>query len=134
MALSALNTTPKLKECTQLSFLSALLACAQTGLEPNTVLNEAFLIPYKNKGVYEVQFQIGYKGLLNLAYRSPLLKTLQAHCVYEHDTFSYELGLNPQLIHKPTMGDRGALRCVYAVFKTTNDGYGFEVMSKSAIE
>ena len=38
MALSALNTTPKLKECTQISFLSALLNAAQLGLEPNTPL------------------------------------------------------------------------------------------------
>ena len=134
MALSALNTTPKLQECTQISFLSALMNAAQLGLEPNTPLGQAYLIPYKNKGVYECQFQVGYKGLLDLAYRSPQLQTVQAHCVYENDTFSYELGLNPQLVHKPTMGERGELRCVYAVFKTNNGGYGFEVMSKSAIE
>lgn len=62
MALSALNTTPKLKECTQMSFLSALMNAAQLGLEPNTPLGQAYLIPYKNKGVLECQFQIGYKG------------------------------------------------------------------------
>lgn len=134
MALSALNTNPKLKECTQISFLSALLNAAQLGLEPNTPLGQAYLIPYKNKGVMECQFQIGYKGLLDLAYRSPLLQSLQAHCVYANDTFSYELGLNPQLIHKPTMGERGDLRCFYCVFKTTTGGYGFEVMSKTAVE
>lgn len=134
MALSAINNTPKLQECTKISFLSALLNAAQLGLEPNTPLGQAYLIPYKNKGVYEVQFQVGYKGLLDLAYRSPQIQTVQAHCVYANDTFSYELGLNPQLVHKPTMGERGELRCVYAVFKTSNGGYGFEVMSKTAIE
>lgn len=134
MALSALNTTPKLKECTQMSFLAALMNAAQLGLEPNTPLGQAYLIPYKNKGVYEVQFQIGYKGLLDLAYRSPQLQTVQAHCVYENDMFSYELGLHPQLIHRPTMEEQGELRCVYAMFKTVNGGFGFEVMSKNAIE
>lgn len=134
IALSALNTTPKLKECTQMSFLSALMNAAQLGLEPNTSLGQAYLIPYKNKGVYEVQFQIGYKGLLDLAYRSPQLQTVQAHCVYENDVFSYELGLHPQLIHKPVMENRGELRCVYAMFRLQNGGFGFEVMSKSAIE
>ena len=134
MALSALNTTPKLKECTQISFLSALLNAAQLGLEPNTPLGQAYLIPYKNKGVMECQFQIGYKGLLDLAYRSPQIQTVQAHCVYANDNFSYELGLNPQLVHKPTMGERGEPRCFYSLFKTTNGGYGFEVMSKTAIE
>lgn len=134
MTLSALNTNDKLRECTPISFLNALMSAASLGLEPNSPLEQAFLLPYKNKGVYECQFQIGYKGLLELAYRSPQLQTVQAHCVYENDTFSYELGLNPQLVHKPTMGERGELRCVYAVFKTNNGGYGFEVMSKTAIE
>lgn len=134
IALSALNTTPKLKECTQMSFLSALMNAAQLGLEPNTSLGQAYLIPYKNKGVYEVQFQIGYKGLLDLAYRSPQLQTVQAHCVYENDVFSYELGLEPQLVHKPAMDNRGELRCVYAMFRLQNGGFGFEVMSKAAIE
>ena len=134
IALSALNTTPKLKECTPMSFLSALMNAAQLGLEPNSPLGQAYLIPFKNKGVYEVQFQIGYKGLLDLAYRSPQLQTVQAHCVYENDTFSYELGLNPQLVHKPAMENRGELRCVYAMFRLQNGGFGFEVMSKTAIE
>ena len=117
-----------------MSFLSALMNAAQLGLEPNTSLGQAYLIPYKNKGVYEVQFQIGYKGLLDLAYRSPQLQTVQAHCVYENDTFSYELGLHPQLVHKPAMENRGELRCVYAMFRLQNGGFGFEVMSKTAIE
>ena len=82
----------------------------------------------------QVQFQIGYKGLLDLAYRSPQLQTVQAHCVYENDIFSYELGLEPQLVHKPAMDNRGELRCVYAMFRLQNGGFGFEVMSKAAIE
>ena len=60
MALSALNTTPKLQECTQMSFLAALMNAAQLGLEPNTPLGQAYLIPFNNKGTMECQFQIGY--------------------------------------------------------------------------
>ena len=63
IALSALNNTPQLKQCTPMSFISALLTAAQLGLEPNTPLGQAYLIPYKNKGALECQFQIGYKGL-----------------------------------------------------------------------
>ena len=58
MALSALNTTPKLAECSQMSFLGALMNAAQLGLEPNTPLGQAYLIPYRNKGKLECQFQI----------------------------------------------------------------------------
>lgn len=134
MALSALNTTPKLAECSQMSFLSALMNAAQLGLEPNTPLGQAYLIPYKNKSGLECQFQIGYKGLLDLAYRNPEMQIVQAHEVYENDEFDYELGMNPKLVHKPTLGDRGELRLFYGMFRMTNGGFGFEVMSKTAVE
>lgn len=134
IALSSLNTTPKLCECTQMSFLAALMNAAQLGLEPNTPLGQAFLIPYNNKGIMECQFQIGYKGLLDLSYRNPQMQMISAQAVYENDEFNYELGLNPQLFHKPTLGERGKIRLFYGLFKLTNGGFGFEVMSKTAMD
>lgn len=129
MVLSALSTTPKLGACTPKSFLGAMMAAAQLGLEPNTPLGQAYLIPYKNKGVDEVQFQLGYKGLIDLAYRSGEVSLVQAHIVYENDHFECEFGLEPKLVHKPADSNRGNAVKVYAMFKTKNDGYGFEVMS-----
>ena len=134
MALSALNTTPKLQECTQMSFLAALMNAAQLGLEPNTPLGQAYLIPYNNHDTLECQFQIGYKGLLDLAYRNENVQTVQAHCVYKNDQFSYELGLNPDLRHVPELLDRGEMYAVYAVFRLRNGGFGFEVMSKTDVD
>lgn len=134
MALSALNTTPKLKECGQMSFLGALMNAAQLGLEPNTPLGQAYLIPYKNKGQMECQFQIGYKGLIDMVYRNKDIQTIQAQCVYENDIFEYELGLEPKLVHRPALKDRGELILVYALWKSGNGGYGFEVMSKEDID
>jgi len=134
MALSALNTTPKLRECTQMSFLAALMNAAQLGLEPNTPLGQAYLIPYNNKGVMECQFQIGYKGLIDLSYRNPQMQIISAQAVYENDDFSYELGLNPKLEHRPTLGERGEVRLFYGFFKLVNGGFGFEVMSKTAMD
>ena len=66
MALSAINNTPELAGCTPMSFIAAMMNAAQLGLEPNTPLGQAYLIPYKNKGVLECQFQIGYKGMIDL--------------------------------------------------------------------
>lgn len=134
MALSALNTTPKLRECTQMSFLSALMNAAQLGVEPNTPLGQAYLIPYNNKGVLECTFQLGYKGMIDLAYRNPQTQIIQAEEVYENDIFEYELGLNPKLVHKPVLTERGELKCFYGVFRLTNGGYGFKVMSKNDID
>jgi recombination protein RecT len=129
MTLSALSVNPKLAACTPKSFLGAMMSAAQLGLEPNTPLGQAYLIPYKNRGVDEVQFQIGYKGLIDLAYRSGEVELVQAHIVYENDTFECEYGLDPKLIHKPADKDRGEPIKVYALFKTKSGGYGFEVMS-----
>ena len=134
IALSALNTTPKLGECSQMSFLAALMNAAQLGLEVNTPLGQAYLIPYNNKGRLECQFQIGYKGMLVLAYRNPELQTIQAQTVYEKDFFEYEYGLTARLAHKPALEDRGEVRCYYALYKLKNGGYGFEVMGRKEIE
>ena len=134
MALSAINNNPKLAECTQMSFLAALMNAAQLGLEPNTPLGQAYLLPFMNKGVLECQFQLGYKGLINLAYRNEQLQTIQAQCVYANDIFEYELGLESKLYHKPAIGERGEMIAVYALFKLKNGGYGFEVMSKQDVD
>lgn len=129
MVLSALSTNPKLAACTPKSFLGAMMSAAQLGLEPNTPLGQAYLIPFKNHGVDEVQFQIGYKGLIDLAYRSGEVEVVQSQVVYENDEFECQYGLEPKLTHKPADKDRGEPIKVYAVFKTKSGGYGFEVMS-----
>ena len=72
---------------------------------------------------------IADKGLMDLAYRSGEISVIQAHTVYENDEFSYEFGLNPQLTHKPAVKDRGEPIAFYAMFKTKDGGYGFDVMS-----
>lgn len=134
IVMSAISTTPKLADTTPQSFLGAMMNAAQLGLEPNTPMGQAYLIPYKNKGILECQFQIGYKGLIDLAYRSGEVSIIQAHEVRENDEFSYEYGLEPKLEHKPALHDRGDVYCYYAMFHTKDGGFGFEVMSKEDIQ
>ncbi len=129
ITLSALSTNTKLQECSPQSFLGAMMTAAQLGLEPNTPLGQAYLIPYRNHGQMECQFQLGYKGLIDLCYRSGEVTTVQAQTVYENDIFEYELGLENKLRHVPARTERGAPSYFYAVFKTKSGGYGFEVMS-----
>ena len=117
-----------------MSFLAALLNSAQLGLEPNTPLGQAYLIPYKNHGKLECQFQIGYKGLIDLAYRNGQMQTIQAQAVYQNDEFFYEYGLDAKLRHRPAFSDRGELIYFYGIFKTVNGGYGFSVMSKNDMD
>lgn len=129
MVFTALSSTPKLQQCTPQSFLGAMMQAAQLGLEPNTPVGQAYLIPYGNV----CQFQLGYKGLLDLAYRSGEIKDIQAHEVHENDEFEYELGLEPKLQHIPAMTNRGPVTMYYAVWHTKTGGYGFEVMSKDDV-
>ena len=133
MVLTAISSTPKLADCDQTSFLAAMMNAAQLGLEPNTPLGQAYLIPFKNHGQLQVQFQLGYKGLIDLAYRSGDVATVQAQVVYENDTFECEFGIEPKLRHIPADGERGNPVKVYAMFRTKSGGYGFEVMSMEDI-
>lgn len=134
IVLSAISVNPKLGSCTPASFLGAMMTSAQLGLEVNTPLGQAYVLPYLNKGVLEAQFQLGYKGLIDLAYRSGDVEVIQAHVVYENDEFECEYGLDPKLTHKPADTDRGEPIKVYAVFKTKSGGFGFEVMSMEDVK
>ena len=132
--MSAISSTPQLAETTPQSFLGAMMTAAQLGMEPNTPLGQAYLLPYKNHGKLECQFQLGYKGLIDLAYRSGEVTIIQAHEVCENDDFTYSFGLNPTLEHIPAKTNRGDVILYYAMFRTKDGGFGFEVMSKEDIQ
>lgn len=134
IVMSAISSTPQLAETTPQSFLGAMMTAAQLGMEPNTPLGQAYLLPYRNKGVLECQFQLGYKGLIDLAYRSGEVTIIQAHEVCENDDFTYSFGLDPQLHHVPAKSHRGEVICYYAMFRTKDGGFGFEVMSREDVE
>ena len=131
IVLSALSTNPKLAETSPQSFLGAMMTAAQLGMEPNTPLGQAYLIPFWNSKAraLECQFQLGYKGLIDLAYRSGDVSTIMAQVVYENDEFEYSFGLEPKLVHRPALEERGNPKFVYAMFRTKDGGYGYEVMS-----
>lgn len=129
ITLSAVSSNPKLSQCSPASFLGAMMTAAQLGLEPNTPLGQAYLIPFRNHGELECQFQLGYKGMIDLAYRSGEVSIIQAHTVHQNDEFEYSYGLKPKLNHIPAMNDRGDPIAYYAAFETKDGGYGFQVMS-----
>lgn len=136
MALTAIRITPQLADCSPVSFMGALMQAAQLGLEPNTPLGQAYLIPFKNNKRREIecQFQIGYKGLIDLAHRSGEFKSIYARTVYENDDFDFEYGLDQQLKHIPAKENRGKAIYFYGVYQLVNGGFGFEVMSVRDIE
>ncbi len=118
VALTAVSQSPKLMQCDPLTVCGAIVQASILGLEPSSVLGEAFLVPYKNnkrtipgtnkKGVLECQLQVGYKGQIKLARNSREIAMIDAQLVREKDDFDFEKGEQPFLRHKwPKTGDRG---------------------------
>lgn len=151
IAQGTIRQTPRLQECTIASLFGAVLICAQMGLEPNTHQGHCWLIPRKNfrpkkgadgrvmedsKGkwiwedLWEVQVQLGYKGRIELAYRSPKIKLLKAIAAYENDpVFDIDEGTVQSIQHKPLLrGNRGEIIGFYAVAKLDTEETLFEWM------
>jgi recombination protein RecT len=130
----AIHKNPGLLLCERGSLFQSIVRAAQMGLEIDSPLGHAYLIPFKRT----VQLIIGYKGLITLAYRDPHLVSLYAHVVGKHDEFNYELGSKPFIHHKPDLAqwtlDPESLVAVYAVAKLRNGGEVIEVVPGGVIE
>src|SRR5690606_22786403 len=101
IVLTQIRTTPKLLECDQQSLLAAIMLSAQLGLEPGP-LGHAYIVPYGR----EATFIIGYKGYLDLMWRSGKLLSLAVPEVCENDGFDFEYGLDARLRPKPALKNR----------------------------
>ncbi len=122
IVLTALRTTRDLALCTRESFLACVMQASQLGLEPNTPLGHLYLIPRRNKRLpphqRECTMVIGYQGFIELARRSGMVASIYAYAVRERDEFHYQLGLNPDVHHKPaedSQREERPITHVYAV-------------------
>jgi recombination protein RecT len=122
IALTALRANADLQRTDPGSFLACLLQAAQLGLEPNTPLQHAFLIPRRKGDGMECTLQIGYQGMIDLARRSGRVKAITAHVVYDGDAFSYTLGDDEKIEHTRPLGAApGKVIAAYAI-ATLDDG------------
>ena len=87
---SAVQATPVLQECTNPSILSAALLGEALNLSPSPQLGQFYMVPYKNKGVMEAQFQLGYKGYIQLAVRSGYYRRLNVMAIKEGELVRYD--------------------------------------------
>lgn len=137
IALTTLRLNPELYSCTPESFLGALFQSAQLGLEPN-IEGQAYIIAYNKKykegnewkTKKEAQFQIGYKGYVELFYRHQSALSLQMEKVCANDEFDFSYGTESHLKHKPANSNRGDVIGYYAVAKMQNGAHAFKYMSK----
>lgn len=99
---TAIRASPKLAECHPGSFIGSVLQFAQLGLEPNTPLGHAFLVPFRNtkQNITVCTPIIGYKGMIHLAQQSGRLMSLNAAVAREGDEFSYQQSFQPEFTFK----------------------------------
>lgn len=139
IALSAINTTPKLAECSPATLLSCVMKCSALGLEPSAVdgLGRAYILPYRSKQGMQAQLILGYKGMIALARRSGEIKDISARAVYEGDEFDYSFGLDEHLSHKPAARDHKdgeKPTHVYMVAHFKDGGHYMDVMTFQEVE
>lgn len=137
IAMTEARKLPALLDCTQTSFIGAIIQAAQLGLEPGGALGHCYLIPFKNTktGNTEVQFIVGYRGMIDLAYRSPKVKKIIARAVYDKDKFSYDFGLDEKLVHVPAQDGSGdKLTHVYCIVELDDGVRLFDVMTRRDVE
>lgn len=138
LVLTELRTVPNLDQCTVPSLLGAVMRCAQLGVEPGGPLGQSWILPFKNgkTGEYEATFVLGYKGIIQLAYRSERIAAIFARAVCENDYFDYELGLGEdKLVHRPALDrPRGKPYAWYGIARFRGGGHYLNVIGETEVE
>lgn len=130
VAMTSIQRTPKLLDCTQQSLLACIMTCAQLGLEPDQFLGQAYLVPYKNI----CTLIPGYRGYIALARRSGEVQSVSSQVVYDKDHFLLQYGIEEKLEHIPAEGERGNVKGAYVIFKYKDGSYSFDYMAKGDID
>lgn len=91
------------KPCTPESVFFATLDAAELGLEVQPHLGLVYFVPRWNKAIkqYEAHSQVGYRGLIALAWKTREIGGISAEIVVKGDDFEIELGSDRKLVHKP---------------------------------
>lgn len=111
VVLTAFNKTPKLLECSKETVWESVLNCAALGLFPDA-LGRAYLVPYKGK----CQLIIGYKGLIDLAYRSDRIASINLVIVRDGDEFERVPMESPPIRHRVIEDADGVFRKMTHVY------------------
>lgn len=115
---SAVATNPALQECDPATILSGALLGESLNLSPSPQLGQYYLVPFNNtkKGCKDAQFQLGYKGYIQLALRSGYYKHLNVIAVkagelvhFDPLTEEVEVNLNPDELARENSATVGYL-------------------------
>lgn len=122
---SAVSTNPALSECDAATIVSAGLLGEGLNLSPSPQLGQYYLVPFNDRknGRKVAQFQLGYKGYIQLAIRSGQYKKLNVLPIKEGELISFDPldeVIQVQLIEDETERENSPTIGYYAMFEYTN--------------
>lgn len=124
----------KLQACDLYTLIIAVREAAAMDLMPNGIAGEGWLVPYwnKEKSLYDIQFQAGWRGLQKLLAETAEIAT---GIFYERDEYDYATGSQEFVRHKPALKDRGDRVGVWAdAFLLRSGNHRVEIMTMAQIE
>ena len=133
---SLMNTTngnTQLQQADPNSILKAGAIAATLDLPIDPNLGFAYIVPYNNKGKNEAQFQMGYKGFVQLAIRTGQYKRINVTELYEGQFESYD-PITDELKYNLDNRLSDEITHYVAYFQTINGFEKYNVMSKEEIE
>ena len=143
LTLNAMSKTPKLRATTLDSMLGCMMTAAALGIEPNTVLEHAWILPYQNRkknqagqwfSVIEAQFMIGYRGYVALAYRFDGLDMLHADAICDKDLYesyiSSEVETATFFKHQKNLRDPGEPIGAYCFTRLSRSGRSADLVTE----
>ena len=123
---SAVQNTPALKECTNVSIFSAALLGQGLELSPSPQLGQFYMVPFEDKkaGIKQATFVLGYKGYIQLAIRSGQYKRLNVMAIKEDelqyfDPLNEEISVN-LMVDNWDAREKAKTIGYYAFFELTN--------------
>ena len=137
VAMTAVSSTPGLMECEPVTIAACIVQASILGLEPSSVLGEAYLVPFKNSktGRKECQLIPGYQGLVKLARNSGDVSMIDAQIVYSNDEFEFHKGSDVWWKHKwNRTGERGDPEGVWAGYVLKDGSKNFEYWTVEQIK
>ena len=135
IVVAAVADNMDLLDCDRASLLKACLSAAELGLSLNKNMGEADILKVWDGRLKKniAQFRPRYKGLMKLALQSGEVLKIESRLVHANDTFEVEEGIEPRIIHKHGLSNRGEMVGAYCVWKLKNGETQFEIMNKEQI-
>lgn len=129
LAIQATQRNPLLGKSSATSVINFCMKCAEWQTD-RVGAGGVWPVPYYNSktGLYDMQPIPDWRLMLNAAKKTGAIKHGKAEAVHENDHFEYEFGMEPRLIHKPALSDRGKVTHVYFVYTLPDGARDFVVM------